>query len=82
MVGGDSEIGEWSAWDEQVVDKIKIEKVHTYNTARRAGDWVKTDIIPKLGKIPHKHWKSTKELSTYISQVADAEVRVLRRSKG
>jgi len=82
MVGGDSEISEWNAWDEQVVDKIKIEKVHTYNTARRAGDWVKTDIIPNLGKIPHKHWKSTKELSTYISQVADAEVRVLRRSKG
>jgi len=82
MVGGDSELSEWNAWDEQVVDKIKIEKVHTYNTARRAGDWVKTDIIPKLGKIPHKHWKSTKELSTYISQVADAEVRILRRSKG
>ena len=82
MVGGDSELSEWNAWDEQVVDKIKIEKVHTYNTARRAGDWVKTDIIPILGKIPHKHWKSTKELSTYISQVADAEVRTLRRSKG
>jgi len=81
MVGGDSELSEWNAWDEQVVDKIKIEKVHTYNTARRAGDWVKTDIIPNLGKIPHKHWKSTKELSTYISQVADAEVRTLRRSK-
>ena len=82
MVGGDSEISEWNAWDEQVVDKIKIEKVHTFNTARREADWVKTDIIPKLGKIPHKHWKSAKELSTYISQVADAEVRVLRRSKG
>jgi len=82
MVGGDSELSEWNAWDEQVVDKIKIEKVHTYNTARREADWVKTDIIPRLGKIPHKHWKSTKELSTYISQVADAEVRVLRRSKG
>jgi len=81
MVGGDSELSEWNAWDEQVVDKIKIEKVHTYNTARRTGDWVKTDIIPILGKIPHKHWKSTKELSTYISQVADAEVRTLRRSK-
>ena len=82
MVGGDSELPEWNAWDEQVVDKIKIEKVHTYNTARRTGDWVKDSIIPRLGKIPHKHWKSTKELSTYISQVADAEVRVLRRSKG
>jgi len=82
MVGGDSEISEWNAWDEQVVDKIKIEKVHTFNTARREADWVKTDIIPNLGKIPHKHWKSTKELTTYISQVADAEVRTLRRSKG
>jgi len=75
MVGGDSEISEWNAWDEQVVDKIKIEKVHTFNTARREADWVKTDIIPILGKIPHKHWKSAAELSTYISQVADAEVR-------
>jgi len=75
MVGGDSELSEWNAWDEQVVDKIKIEKVHTFNTARREGDWVKTDIIPKLGKIPHKHWKSAAELSTYITQVADAEVR-------
>ena len=75
MVGGDSELSEWNAWDEQVVDKIKIEKVHTFNTARREADWVKTDIIPILGKIPHKHWKSAAELSTYISQVADAEVR-------
>ena len=82
MVGGDSELSEWNAWDEQVVDKIKIEKVHTFNTARREADWVKTDIIPRLGKIPHKHWKSAAELSTYISQVADAEVRTLRRSKG
>jgi len=82
MVGGDSEISEWNAWDEQVVNEIKIEKVHTFNTARREADWVKTDIIPRLGKIPHKHWKSATELSTYISQVADAEVRVLRRSKG
>ena len=81
MVGGDSELSEWNAWDEQVVDKIKIEKVHTFNTARREADWVKTDIIPRLGKIPHKHWKSTKELSTYISQVAEAEIRSMGRSK-
>mgnify|MGYP003656988729 CR=1 FL=1 len=75
MVGGDSEISEWNAWDEQVVDKIKIEKVHTFNTATRPAEWVKDSVIPRLGKIPHKHWKSAAELSTYISQVADAEVR-------
>ena len=75
MVGGDSEISEWNAWDEQVVDKIKIEKVHTYNTATRPSEWVKDSVIPRLGRIPHKHWKSATELSTYISQVADAEVR-------
>ena len=75
MVGGDSEISEWNAWDEQVVNEIKIEKVHTFNTAKREADWVKTDIIPRLGKISHKHWKSAEELSTYITQVADAEVR-------
>jgi hypothetical protein len=75
MVGGDSEISEWNAWDEQVVDKIKIEKVHTYNTATRPAEWVKDSVIPRLGRIPHKHWKSAAELSTYITQVADAEVR-------
>ena len=75
MVGGDSEISEWDAWDEQVVDKIKIEKVHTFNTATRPAEWVKDSVIPRLGRIPHKHWKSATELSTYISQVADAEVR-------
>jgi len=75
MVGGESEISEWNAWDEQVVDKIKIEKVHTYNTATRPAEWVKDSVIPRLGRIPHKHWKSAAELSTYITQVADAEVR-------
>ena len=75
MVGGDSEISEWNAWDEQVVDKIKIEKVHTFNTATRPAEWVKDSVIPRLGKIPHKHWKSAAELSTYITQVAEAEVR-------
>ena len=82
MVGGDSELSEWNAWDEQVVNEIKIEKVHTFNTATRPAEWVKDSVIPRLGKIPHKHWKSATELSTYISQVADAEVRTLRRSKG
>jgi len=75
MVGGDSELSEWNAWDEQVVNEIKIEKVHTFNTATRPAEWVKDSVIPRLGKIPHKHWKSAAELSTYISQVADAEVR-------
>ena len=75
MVGGDSEISEWNAWDEQVVNEIKIEKVHTFNTATRPAEWVKDSVIPRLGKIPHKHWKSAAELSTYVTQVADAEVR-------
>ena len=75
MVGGDSKLSEWDAWDEQVVNEIKIEKVHTFNTATRPAEWVKDSVIPILGKIPHKHWKSAAELSTYISQVADAEVR-------
>jgi len=75
MVGGDSELSEWNAWDEQVVNEIKIEKVHTFNTATRPAEWVKDSVIPILGKIPHKHWKSAAELSTYITQVADAEVR-------
>ncbi len=74
MVGGDSELSEWNAWDEQVVDKIKIEKVHTFYSTTH-GERTKKSIVSQLGKIPHKHWDNAAELSTYISQVADAEVR-------
>ena len=81
MVGGDAEIKEWNVYDEQVVDKIKIEKVHTFYSQSHA-DRPKKEIVPQLGKIPHKHWNNARELSTYISQVADAEVRTMRRSKG
>ena len=80
MVGGDSEIKEWNMYDEQVVDKIKIEKVHTFYSQSHA-DRPKKEIVPQLGKIPHKHWDNARELSTYISQVAEAEVRSLGRSK-
>jgi hypothetical protein len=35
-----------------------------------------------LGKIPHRHWVGgATELSTYVSQVAEAEVRSIGRSK-
>ena len=80
MVGGDAEIKEWNAYDEQVVDKIKIEKVHTFYSQSHA-DRPKKEIVPQLGKIPHKHWDNARELSTYISQVAEAEVRSIGRSK-
>jgi len=81
MVGGDAEIQEWNAWDEQVVDKIKIEKVHTFYSTTH-GERTKKSIVSQLGKIPHKHWDNARELSTYISQVAEAEVRSIGRSKG
>ena len=81
MVGGDAEIQEWNAWDEQVVDKIKIEKVHTFYSTTN-GERTKKSIVSQLGKIPHKHWDNARELSTYISQVAEAEVRSIGRSKG
>jgi len=82
MVGGDSEISEWNVYDEQVVDKIKIIKVHTFNTTTRETDWIEKSVIPKLGKIPHTHWvNGARDLSTYVSQVAEAEVRSIGRSK-
>ena len=82
MVGGDSEISEWNVYDEQVVDKIKIIKVHTFNTKTRETDWLAKSVIPRLGKIPHRHWVGgATELSTYVSQVAEAEVRSIGRSK-
>ena len=83
MVGGDSEISEWNVYDEQVVDKIKIIKVHTFNTKTRETDWIEKSVIPKLGKIPHTHWVGgATELSTYVTKVAQTEVQALRRSKG
>jgi len=82
MVGGDSEISEWNVYDEQVVDKIKIIKVHTFNTTTRETDWIAKSVIPRLGKIPHTHWVGgATDLSTYVSQVAEAEVRSIGRSK-
>ena len=82
MVGGDSAIKEWNVYDEQVVDKIKIIKVHTFNTKTRETDWIAKSVIPRLGKIPHRHWVGgATELSTYVSQVAEAEVRSIGRSK-
>jgi len=82
MVGGDSAIKEWNVYDEQVVDKIKIIKVHTFNTTTRETDWLAKSVIPRLGKIPHRHWVGgATELSTYVSQVAEAEVRSIGRSK-
>jgi len=74
---GDSE---WYMWDEQVVDKIKIEKVHTFYSPSHA-DRPKKEIVPHLGKILHKHWNNARDLSTYISQVAEAEIRSMGRSK-
>ncbi len=83
MVGGDSEIKEWNVYDEQVVDKIKIIKVHTFNTKTRETDWIEKSVIPRLGKIPHTHWVGgARELSTYVTKVAQTEVAALRRSKG
>ena len=81
MVGGDAEIKEWNMYDEQVVDKIKIEKVHTFYSQSHA-DRPKKEIVSQLGKIPHKHWNNARELSTYVSQVAEAEIRSMGRSKG
>jgi len=83
MVGGDSAIKEWNVYDEQIVDKIKILKVHTFNTTTRETDWLAKSVIPRLGKIPHTHWVGgATELSTYVTKVAQTEVQALRRSKG
>ena len=83
MVGGDSELSEWNVYDEQVVDKIKIIKVHTFNTKTRETDWIKKEVIPRLGKIPHTHWvNGARDLSNYVTKIAQTEVQALRRSKG
>jgi hypothetical protein len=61
------------SWDEQVVNNIKVTKVHLINN--RGKDWfeaIKTQSEKLFGSI--KIWKSADELETYTKEVAKKEL--------
>ena len=61
------------SWDEQVVNNIKVTKVHLINN--RGKDWfeaIKTQSEKLFGSI--KIWKSPEELETYTREIAKKEL--------
>ena len=68
------------AWDEQIVDQFTIQKIHFLTTAGGGLGGIKDDFTAILDKkrIPYKDWDiDYAGLSTYISQVAKAEMRTM-----
>ena len=68
------------SWDEQLVDQFTIQKIHFITTAGGGLGGIKDDFKAILDKkrIPYKDWDiDYAGLSTYISQVAKAEMRTM-----
>ena len=68
------------AWDEQLVDKFTIQKIHFLTTAGGGLGGIKDDFIAILDKkrIPYKSWDiDYAGLATYIRQVGEAEIRTM-----
>ena len=69
------------SWDEQLVNKFTIEKLHLLKT--QGGRSTESMVIHlysllKKSKIPFKDWENDSPgLSTYISQVAKSEMRTI-----
>ena len=68
------------SWDEQLVDQFTIQKIHFLTTAGGGLGGIKDDFKAILDKkrIPYKDWDiDYAGISTYISQVAKAEMRTM-----
>ena len=68
------------SWDEQLVNQFTIEKIHFLTVPGGELGGFKKDFIVALKKkrIPYKDWDiDYAGLSTYISQVANAEIRTM-----
>ena len=68
------------AWDEQLVDKFKIQKIHFLTTAGGGLGGIKDDFKAILDKkrIPYKDWDiDYAGIATYIRQVGEAEMRTM-----
>ena len=68
------------SWDEQLVDQFTIQKIHFLTTAGGGLGGIKDDFKAILDKkrIPYKDWDiDYAGISTYISQVAKAEMQTM-----
>ena len=68
------------AWDEQLVDKFKIQKIHFLTTAGGGLGGIKDDFKAILDKkrIPYRDWDiDYAGIATYIRQVGEAEMRTM-----
>jgi len=74
------------SWDEQLVNKFTIQKIHLLKTQGGVATdkmFIHIYDILKKTKIPVKDWKNDSPgLATYIKQVGEAEMRTMGRSKG
>jgi len=68
------------SWDEQLVDKFTIQKIHFLTTAGGGLGGIKDDFKAILDKkrIPYKDWDiDYAGIATYIRQVGEAEIRTM-----
>ena len=64
------------SWDEQLVNNIKIYKVHVLEVkSYEDAEYVVHDDVKSVGDWPIKEWSSSVELEAYTRQVVDAEKR-------
>ena len=62
------------SWDEQIVNNIKIKKVHVLEVrGYEDADYVYHDNIKSVGDWPIKEWDSSTELEIYTREVVAAE---------
>jgi hypothetical protein len=64
-----------NAWDEQIVNNIKIKKIHTWETSQGSfpPSWVQKQI-KNIAKWPVKIWGATIELEAYTREVVKKEI--------
>jgi len=69
-----------NAWDEQIVNNIKIKKLHYLPKEEEVEDEEQQENIDAFVakyKIPSKRWEYSSELEIYTREVTQAEVRTM-----
>ena len=69
-----------NTWDEQIVNNIKIKKLHYLPKEEEVEDEEQQENIDAFVakyKIPSKRWEYSSELEIYTREVTQAEVRTM-----
>ena len=69
-----------NSWDEQIVNNIKIKKVHIWPDKRGQTEEEKDEIKQQITDIknwPIKVWDATIDLEIYTREVVNAEIRTM-----